>query len=64
MRRLTAGAALAALLLAAPALSAQPNIVGQDAPDFKLGDTINDSAIQTFEDARGEVILIKYWGTN
>jgi hypothetical protein len=64
MRRLTAAAALTALVLAAPALSAQPNIVGQDAPDFKLGDTINDSAIKTIEDARGEVILIKYWGTN
>jgi len=64
MRRLPWAAALAALLLAAPTLSAQPNLVGQDAPDFKLGDTINESAIKTIEDARGEVILIKYWGTN
>ena len=32
------------------------------APDFRVGDTINEPAVKTLDDARGEVILIKYWG--
>ena len=62
MKRLWTVAALAALLLAVPTLQAQSDLLGKKAPDFRLGDTINDSAIKTLDDARGEVILIKYWG--
>jgi hypothetical protein len=64
LRRTGAAAALAAILIAAPTLSAQTDLLGKDAPDFRVGETINESAIHTIEDARGEVILIKYWGIN
>lgn len=62
MRISLAMAALAVTLLAAPGLEAQKNLVGENAPDFRVGKTINESAIQTLEDARAEVVLIKYWG--
>ena len=63
MRISLTAAALAVLLLAAPSLEGQTNLLGKDAPDFRVGKTINESAIQTLEDAKAEVILIKYWGT-
>ena len=62
MRISLAMAALAVTLLTAPGLEAQKSLLGEDAPDFKVGKTINDSAIENLEDAKAEVILIKYWG--
>lgn len=63
-----ARAGIAALLLAAasftPAELCAQSLVGKDAPDFRVGDSINDSAISTLADAQGEVVLIKFWGTN
>ena len=63
MRRTTALAFMTTVLLAAsPALWAQSDLLGKKAPDFRVGDTINEPAVKTLDDARGEVILIKYWG--
>ena len=63
-RAAIAGALLISACLAAPDLYAQSQLLDKDAPDFTVGETINESAIQTIEDARCEVILIKYWGIN
>ena len=61
----TAGKLLfAAMLLSmAPALIAQTNIVGKDAPAFDAGECINTPEVTTMEQCKGEVVLIKYWGT-
>jgi hypothetical protein len=61
----TAGKMLvAAMLLAmAPALMAQTNIVGKDAPAFDVQDSINTPEAVSMEQCKGEVVLIKYWGT-
>ncbi len=53
-------ASFVAILLATPGFA---DLVGKDAPDFKAGEMINEVPQQTLDDCRGEVILIKYWGT-
>jgi hypothetical protein len=61
----TAGKLLiAAMLLAmAPALMAQGKLVGQDAPAFAVQECINMPEAVSMEQCKGEVVLIKYWGT-
>lgn len=41
----------------------QDDLVGKKAPNFKAGEMINGTGSKTLDDCRGEVILIKYWGT-
>jgi hypothetical protein len=53
---------LFAVLAAAPLL-AQTQIVGQDAGEFTVGDCVNKPEAVTLEQCKGEVVLIKYWGT-
>jgi hypothetical protein len=53
---------LFALLAAAP-LAAQTQIVGQDAKEFSVGDCVNKPEATTLEQCKGEVVIIKYWGT-
>ena len=61
----TAGRLLfASMVLAmAPALMAQTNIVGSDAPAFEVKECINTPEAVSMEQCKGEVVLIKYWGT-
>lgn len=61
----TAGKMLfAAMVLSmAPALFAQTNILGKDAPAFEVQDAINMPEAVSMEQCKGEVVLIKYWGT-
>lgn len=61
----TAGKMLLAALVMAmvPALSAQENITGKDAPEFNAEGCINTPDAVTMEQCKGEVVLIKYWGT-
>ena len=61
----TAGKLLiAAMVLSlAPVLSAQTNIVGKDAPAFEVQECINTPEAVSMEQCKGEVVLIKYWGT-
>ncbi len=54
---------LLAALAAAP-LVAQTPANDTDAPDFKIGDCLNKPAETSFEQMKGDVILIKYWGRN
>ncbi|MCA8916571.1 MAG: hypothetical protein H6839_13110 [Planctomycetes bacterium] len=54
---------LIAMLALAPALFAQDNQVGQDAPEFKATVCVNQPDAITLEQCAGEVVLIKYWGT-
>lgn len=49
---------------AAPLLFAQESMVGQDAPDFKATVCVNQPQDISLDACAGEVILIKYWGTN
>lgn len=42
---------------------AQAQLVGKEAPPFSAGEMVNEVASKTLDDCRGEVILIKYWGT-
>ena len=51
-------------LAAAPVMFAQTDITGKDAPDFKATECINQPEATTLNDCAGEVVLIKYWGTN
>lgn len=53
---------LFALLASAP-LFAQEQIVGKDAGEFTVGDCVNKPEAVTMEQCKGEVVLIKYWGT-
>jgi hypothetical protein len=61
----TAGKMLVAAMLLAmgPALMAQTNIVGKDAPAFDAAECINTPEATSMEQCKGEVVLIKYWGT-
>jgi hypothetical protein len=54
---------LALAMLATPAF-AQESLVGKDAPTFDAGNCINKPEATTFEQCKGDVILIKYWGIN
>ncbi|MBZ0136763.1 MAG: hypothetical protein K8I27_10360 [Planctomycetes bacterium] len=47
----------------APVMFAQENQVGQDAPDFSATVCVNQPEAITLEQCKGEVVLIKYWGT-
>ncbi|MCA8919376.1 MAG: hypothetical protein KDB32_09880 [Planctomycetes bacterium] len=49
---------------AAPLLFAQESMVGQDAPEFKATVCVNQPDETTLAQCAGEVVLIKYWGTN
>ena len=51
------------LLALTPALYGQAQLVGKEAAEFKAGDMINEVIAKTLKDTRGEVVLIKYWGT-
>ncbi|MCI0650454.1 MAG: hypothetical protein L0Z55_01075 [Planctomycetes bacterium] len=64
MRRLGATVLSAAFLFAAPVLMAQADLKGKDAPDFKVGSTINEAQALSLDECRGDVVLIKYWGVN
>ncbi len=56
---------LMALVLAlTPALFAQDRKVGEDAPAFDAKDCINAPEATTFEQCKGDVVLIKFWGIN
>ena len=64
MRNLSCVALVAAALLCVtPALMAQSQLQGKKAPDFTVGDTINEAPAKSLTEMSGEVILIKYWGT-
>ncbi|MBK8208176.1 MAG: hypothetical protein IT464_13225 [Planctomycetes bacterium] len=55
-----------ALLIAlafAPAVFAQ-TLSGKDAPGFDAKDCINAPEATTFEQCKGDVVLIKFWGIN
>jgi hypothetical protein len=55
-----------AVLLAAlfaPALMANV-LVGKDAPSFDAAGSINAPQVTSFEQMRGDVILIYHWGIN
>jgi hypothetical protein len=54
---------LIAVIALAPALFAQDNMVGQEAPEFKASVCVNQPDAITLEQCAGEVVLIKYWGT-
>ena len=51
------------LMAMAPALVAQENIVGRDAPAFSANECVNKPEAISMEQCKGEVVLIKYWGT-
>jgi hypothetical protein len=53
---------LFAILASAP-LFAQTQLVGQDAGEFTVGECVNKPEAVTLEQCKGEVVLIKYWGT-
>jgi hypothetical protein len=53
---------LFALIAAAP-LMAQTQIVGEEAKEFSVGDCVNKPEATTLEQCKGEVVIIKYWGT-
>lgn len=57
---------VALLLLAAftPPLFAQKVLEGKDAPAFDAKDCINAPEATTFEQCKGDVVLIKFWGIN
>lgn len=55
---------LAGLVVAmVPALSAQVDITGKDAPAFSASVCVNKPEAISMEQCKGEVVLIKYWGT-
>ena len=64
MRKVLALAALVAIVGLAPVALAQEDLVGKVGGDFSAGDMLFDGDVtaRNLEDARGEVILIKYWG--
>ena len=51
-------------LAAAPLMFAQENMVGQEAPNFEAKVCVNQPDAVDLKQCAGEVILIKYWGTN
>lgn len=51
------------LMAMAPALVAQENIVGKEAPAFSASECVNKPEAISMEQCKGEVVLIKYWGT-
>lgn len=51
------------LMAMAPALLAQTDITGKDAPDFSATVCVNKPEAISMEQCKGEVVLIKYWGT-
>jgi hypothetical protein len=53
----------ATVLTLAPALMAQENMVGKDAPAFEAKVCVNQPEAISMEQCKGEVVLIKYWGT-
>ena len=64
MRNLACVALVAAAVLClTPGLMAQSQLQGKKAPDFTVGDTINEAAAKSLTEMSGEVVLIKYWGT-
>lgn len=60
--RTTLLAGLLALLFA-PGLLAN-TLTGKDAPSFDAKGAINLPEVTTFEQAKGDVVLIKFWGIN
>jgi len=46
-----------------PAMSAQEEITGKDAPAFSANECVNKPEAISMEQCKGEVVLIKYWGT-
>lgn len=50
-----------ALLALSPAFGA--DMVGAPAPKFEVSETVNEAPALNSEEMKGEVILIKYWGT-
>jgi hypothetical protein len=57
------GFLLLGLLAMAPLAFAQDDITGKDAPDFDAKVCVNPPEATTFEQCKGDVVLIKYWGT-
>ncbi|MBK8206581.1 MAG: hypothetical protein IPK87_07245 [Planctomycetes bacterium] len=55
---------LPALLLACVPLAAQEVKVGDDVAEFSPRNWINPPAFGSFEELRGDVIMIKAWGKN
>jgi hypothetical protein len=55
---------LSAFLLACTPLAAQGLEVGADAAEFKPNYWLNPPVFRSFEDLRGDVVLIKAWGKN
>ncbi len=51
------------LCLVATSVSGQADLVGKAPGGFSAGKMVNEVAAKTLDDCRGEVILIKYWGT-
>lgn len=59
-----AKAVLAAMLISfLPALAAQEDMTGKDAPAFSANECVNKPEAISMEQCKGEVVLIKYWGT-
>lgn len=54
--------AFLAALLVAPSV-AFADLVGKDAPGFTVPETVNEAPALDLQEMKGEVILIKYWGT-
>lgn len=64
MVRITKGMLIALLSVAmAPVMLAQDNLVGKEAPNFSATVCVNQPEAITLEQCKGEVVLIKYWGT-
>ena len=64
MVRLSKSVLIALLAVAmTPVMFGQENQVGQDAPDFSATECVNQPEAITLEQCKGEVVLIKYWGT-
>lgn len=59
----TAAFAVLLALLLSPALMAN-TLTGKDAPAFDAKGSINLPETTTFEQAKGDVVLIKFWGIN
>jgi hypothetical protein len=55
---------LCLLAFACLPLAAEPLKVGDDAADFAPGNWLNPPTFTSFEELRGDVILIKAWGIN
>ena len=62
-RKMKRFALLAAALFFATAAWGQVDLMGKEAPDFTAENALNPTDANSLEDCRGEVVLIKYWGT-